>query len=321
MIPEEWLLDAEKRLSGWVIDTPVTYDPELNVYLKWENQQRTGSFKIRGAVNKVLSLQDWERAKGLVAASAGNHGQGVALAARELNLSATIFASEHASEMKLAAMRAMGASIRLVPGGYAEAEKAGLQYALETGAVWVSPYNDGQVIAGQGTIGLEIMRQIETMSEIASCVVPVSGGGLISGIGMAFRSVGFSTKLIGVQTEAAPYFYALKTTGTQAGVLETDSIADGLSGEVEANSITIPMVLNLVDEVVLVSEHSIERAISYAWFRHKQVIEGSAAVSLAAVLEGKIQAYPALLVISGGNINPDLHRSIVTRNSQDWKSV
>src|SRR5512133_61419 len=160
MIPSDWLDLATRRLQGQVEQTPLTYDPQLDLFIKWENRQVTGSFKIRGALNKVLSLEPWEQQRGLVTASAGNHGQGVALAARQVGARAIVFASNHAVPAKVEAMRALGAEVRQVPGGYELAEQTGLKFAVEQGKTWVSPYNDAQVIAGQATIGLEILEQL-----------------------------------------------------------------------------------------------------------------------------------------------------------------
>src|SRR3972149_3375242 len=152
MIPSSWLAEAAERISPYIHHTPLTSDEQNGFYLKWENLQITGSFKLRGALNKVLSLPQWERSRGLVAASAGNHGQGVAFAARLFQVPVTVFVPEQASPVKVQAMQALAVDIRLPRGGYGAAEEAGLACAAATGAVWVSPYNDGQVIAGQGTL-------------------------------------------------------------------------------------------------------------------------------------------------------------------------
>jgi threonine dehydratase len=302
MIPYTWILEAQERLAEHIRCTPLTYDAELDLYIKWENQQVTGSFKARGALNKVLALQDWERQRGLVAASAGNHGQGLALAGQLCEAPVIIFASEHASPTKIAAMQAMGAEVRLVPGGYGEAEAAGLAYASQHQATWVSPYNDGQVIAGQGSLGLETLKQLPDLPQ-AAWVVPVGGGGLISGIGAAIRS-GAQTdhRLIGVQSEASPFMHALFHLGSQAEVVELTSLADGLSGPVEHGSLTIPMTRQMADDVRLVSESEIAQAMHYSWQRYQERIEGSAATALAAVLTGKVPERPAVVIISGGNI-------------------
>lgn len=314
MIPQDWIVAAGDRLRGRVKRTPVTFDEALNCSLKWENQQETGSFKLRGALNKVLTLQPWEREQGLVAASAGNHGQGVAVAARLLGLRAIVFASEHAYPTKVEAMRKLGAEMHLVPGGYEQAESAGIHYAADQGMTWISPYNDAQVIAGQATVGLELLDEIPA-EDLEAVVVPVGGGGLISGIGSVLQQLpkAHRPRLIGVQSEASPYFHALLEKGSQDGVLERESLADGLAGRVEDGAITIPLVRSLVDEIILVSEVEIEQAIVSAWQRYGAKIEGSAAVTLAAALNGKFSQRPAALIISGGNIQPELHAELLRR--------
>jgi len=318
MIPYTWLEEASERLAPHIQPTPLTYDPTQDLYLKWENQQITGSFKMRGALNKVLTLLPWERERGLVAASAGNHGQGVAVAARLVGARAVIFASEHAVPSKVEAMRALGAEVRLVAGGYGEAEAAGLAYAGEQNASWVSPYNDGQIIAGQGTLGLELLRQLPPISGM-TFVTPVGGGGLIAGLGVALKE-GLPTPpggpgccLVGVQSEASPFMHDLYHTGSQDASRELPSLADGLSGPVQVGSVTIPMVRRYLDDFVLVSEDEIRRAVALVWERYRERIEGSAAAALAAVLYGKIKARPAVVVISGGNIQPELHQEIISR--------
>jgi threonine dehydratase len=314
MIPSDWIHQARRRLTGLIQQTPLTYDPDLNVYLKWENRQITGSFKIRGALNKVLALERWEQERGIVTASAGNHGQGAAYAARQVGVPVVVFASEHAVPAKIARMKALGADVRLVPGGYEAAEEAGQQHAAAAGATWVSPYNDGQVIAGQATVGLEILEQLAP-DVPGAVVVPVGGGGLIAGVGAAMDDVQPRPLVVGVQSEASPFFYAIYHRGTQAGVVEFPSVADGLAGAVEEGSITIPMVRRLVNRFVLVTEEQITRAVCYAWERHEETIEGSAAVALAAVMNGalddlRMDSRPMVAVMSGGNIQPEVHRQM-----------
>lgn len=330
MIPYTWLEEAAERIAPHIRNTPLSYDPNNDLFLKWENHQVTGSFKARGALNKVLSLQAWELERGLVAASAGNHGQGVALAAQLVGVQATIFVSDHAVPAKLEAMRALGADLYLVPGGYGEAEQAGIDFASKHEAVWISPYNDGQVIAGQGTLGLEVLQELTNLPE-SIWVVPVGGGGLIAGMGAALQAF-FPTassqvtpisesgensssthkpRLVGVQSIASPYMHALFTRGMQDDVVELDSLADGLSGPVESNSLTIPLVRKYVDEIDLVEESEIRHAIVYAWNRYHERIEGSAAVALAAVLQQRISARPAVVILTGGNIQPEVHQALL----------
>jgi threonine dehydratase len=310
MIPHHWFEQAAQRISPHIHSTPVTYDAQSELYLKWENHQVTGSFKARGALNKILALQDWELERGLVTASAGNHGQGVALAAGIRHAGVVVFAAEHALPVKLSAMRELGAEVHLVPGGYGEAEAAGIAYAQKTGATWISPYNDGLVIAGQGTIAIELLDQLPSPSPV-TWIIPAGGGGLVSGIGCVLQQRHPKPKLIAVQSEASSFLHEIFYHDTQAGVTELPSLADGLAGPVEQGSVTIPIVKKYVDEFILVSELEIRKAIKYAWLNYREKIEGSAAVALAAVISGKVSARPALVVLTGGNITPADHTQII----------
>jgi len=314
MIPKEWIENAYQRIAPYIHATPITFDSELKVYLKWENQQITGSFKLRGAMNKILSLAEWERQQGIVAASAGNHGAGLAYACNKAAIKATIFVPHTAPQVKVKTIQELGAETRYVQGGYTETEKFAIQFARETGQAYISPYNDVQIIAGQGTLAVETLHTLAE-TNLKAWLVPVSGGGLLSGIGAALEAflpkASALPKLIGVQSEASPHMKHLYYTGTQESAIEAPSIADGLAGAVEENSITIPLVKEYADAILLVSEEEIRAAIRYAWFSYRQVIEGSAAVVLAAILSGKVTERPALLVISGGNIDPHLHHTIV----------
>ncbi len=318
MISKDWIDAAEKRLSKKIIQTPCTYDPDINAYLKWENHQETGSFKLRGALNKVLALEPWEQERGLVAASAGNHGLGVAYAARLVGTKAVVFIPENSVINKEKAIMDFGAKVVKVDGGFSKAEKEAQLNAIKKGATWVSPYNDRQVVAGQATLGMELIDQINPFDADA-CLVPVSGGGLIAGVGLAFEYNDLDPSLIGVQSANSAYFHALYHTGTQKNIIESVSIADGLSGAVEKKSITIPLVRNLLDDFVIVSEDEIEHAIAYAFFKYNEIIEGSAAVPIAAVLYKKIKPTKVILVISGGNISLDKHAAICEKWKNKWR--
>ena len=315
MIPSIWLEEALARIAPYIHKTPLTFDEKNQLYLKWENQQVTGSFKARGALNKILALQAWELERGLVTASAGNHGQGVALAAGLKRARVIVFASDHTLGNKLDAMRQLGAQIHLVPGGYGEAEQAGIEYARATGATWISPYNDGMVIAGQGTIALEVLQDLPNPSSV-TWVVPAGGGGLISGIGCALQNLDPSAKLIAVQSEASSFLYEIYHHGSQKGVVELPSLADGLAGPVETGSVTIPMVKNFVTDFILVSESEIRDAITTAWNAYHERIEGSAAAALAALLSGHVKDRPAVAVLTGGNIPSEDHNQIVKDNKK-----
>lgn len=331
MIPYPLIEEAAWRISDQVNETPLSYDPQHDIYLKWENHQRTGSFKIRGAMNRVLAMPAWERQRGLVTASAGNHGQGVALAAYLVNTRAIIFASMHASQVKIAAIRALGAEVRLVPGGYTEAERAAIQFARSNQMTWISAYNDELVIAGQGTLGREIRLELPEKSGPHTWIIPIGGGGLAAGIGVAVKEAPSAAgrpaeRLVAVQSEASPYFQAIfRKTGSlvdpQDEITELPSLADGLAGKVERGSVTVPLVKRYIDEIRLVTESEIAQAIVYASRWYGERIEGAAATALAAVISGKIPARPAVVVISGGNIDAEVHERLLAETSLDQAGV
>ena len=313
MFPYDWLIQAQERLKPYIQHTPLEYDRENQIYLKWENLQVTGSFKARGALNKILSLESWERERGIVTASAGNHGQGVALAGKIMDIQVTVFASENASTLKLDAIRNLGAEIELVPGGYGEAEQAGLAYARQFEKTWVSAYNDGQVIAGQGTLGLEVLADLPQPIPLA-WVVPVGSGGLLAGIAAAIKTDeqhAGTHQLFGAQSEASPFMHGLYYRGTQDDVIELPSLADGLSGPVEQNSLTIPLIRKWADGLILVTEAEITKAMAYAYQRYGQRIEPSAAVSLASILTDKVTQRPVVAVITGGNIQAEIYQQLI----------
>jgi threonine dehydratase len=313
LIPFQWIQQAADRIAPHIHHTPLSYDPKLDVYFKWENHQVTGSFKARGALNKVLCLQEWERQRGLVTASAGNHGQGVALAGSLCGVPVIVFASDHAVPDKIRAMQKLGAEVQQVTGGYAQAEATGIAYAHGSSLTWISPYNDGQVIAGQGTIALELLQDLAHKPNL-NWIVPAGGGGLVCGIGAVISAQETRPRLTAVQSEASPFLHAIFHRGTQDNIVELDSLADGLAGPVEAGSVTIPMVNRYVDDFLLVSEAEIADAIAYAWSHYQERIEGSSAVALAAILTGRVAERPAVVVITGGNIQPEVHSRIISRS-------
>jgi threonine dehydratase len=310
MILSDQVDSANARIAPHILRTPLTYDAARALYIKWENHQKTGSFKARGALNKILSLSPQEREAGIVTASAGNHGQGVALAGGLTGAQVTCFVSEHAVPVKVNAMRALGAEIIAVPGGYPEAEAAGRAFAMQHKRMYVSAYNDEQVIAGQGTIGLEVAQAVGR-NIISTYFVPVSGGGLIAGIGLALSRVSPRPRLVGVQPETAPFMHGLFYNGTQDGIPDLPSLADGLTGAVEADSVTIEMVKKLVDEIVLVSEEEIAQTVAFAFHEYGEVVEPSGAVSLAAALRASAWNGPKVAIVSGGNIQPEVHARLV----------
>ncbi|MCP4140212.1 MAG: threonine/serine dehydratase [Chloroflexi bacterium] len=312
MLPPEWLKAASERLAGKIHNTPLTHDAARNLFIKWENHQKTGSFKTRGALNRSLILEDWEREMGLVTASAGNHGQGVALAGQMIGADVRVFASRNAPAVKIDAMRELGASVELVEGGYHDAEEAGLAFAKRNDAVWISPYNDGHVIAGQSTIAGEILAERPETAEM-TWIVPVSGGGLLAGIATFLAEQAPNARVIGVQIAASAFMHGLFYHDTQDNVEDLPSLADGLGGAVEANSITVPLIKKYVDEIILISEDEVAEALAFAWTEYGEKIEGSGAVGLAAVLSKKVPQEASVIVVTGGNIQPEIHAEILAR--------
>ena len=304
MVRLEAIREAAERIRPYCVRTPLTHDDESPLWLKWENQQSTGSFKLRGALNKVLGQSAEARARGLVAASAGNHGQGVAFAARIVAAPVRVFTYSHAVPEKVAAMRALGAEVVMVAGGYGEAEAAAIEDARASGRLWVSPYNDDWVIAGQGTLALEV---VEAMGQVqhATIWVPAGGGGLAAGTGCAVRALRPGWRVVAAQSEASAFLHAHFHRQEMSRVVERVSLADGLAGPVEAGSQTLDLVREVVDEFVLVDEESIAKAIAEAWWRYGERIEGSAAVPLAAARQVDLTlGGEHIVLISGGNISP-----------------
>jgi len=323
MISSEWVDQADARIAPHIVRTPLTHDAARNLFIKWENRQKTGSFKARGALNRILAMTDGEHAAGIVTASAGNHGQGVALAGQLTGARATCYVSEHAAPVKVNAIRALGAEIVAVKGGYPEAEAAGRKFAVENQKTWVSAYDDDWVIAGQGTVGLELINSPVLSGEGLggmSVLVPLSGGGLIAGIGLALARLNPKPRLVGVQPETAPFMHGLFYHGSQDGIPDLDSLADGLTGAVQADSVTIPMVKELVDEIVLVSEDEIARAVAFAYTEYGEVIEASGAVTIAAALRNVAEKKPQVAIVSGGNIQPEVHARIVADYAGEARS-
>lgn len=273
----------------------------MDVFIKCENLQRTGSFKIRGAYNRIARLSPDERTAGVVAASAGNHAQGVALAATLSEISSTVFMPSAASLPKVEATKRYGAEVVLTGVDFGEAFAAATAHADETGAVFVHPFDHPHVIAGQGTIGLEIVEQLP---DVATVVVPVGGGGLISGIAAAIKSVRPGVHLVGVQAAGAASFPPSLERGRPVALDTLSTIADGIAAN-SPGEVTLAHVQALVDEVVVVEDEAIAEGLVFAAERMKMVLEPAGAAGLAAVLEGmgELRA-PVVVVLSGGNIDP-----------------
>ncbi|UOE45699.1 threonine ammonia-lyase [Agromyces larvae] len=283
------------------------------VHLKCENLQRTGSYKLRGAYHRISALTPEERERGVVAASAGNHAQGVAYAARELGIRATIFMPVGVALPKLEATKSYGADVVLAGDSIGETLQAAADFAEQTGAVIIPPYDHIDVIAGQGSLGLEILEQVP---DAATIVVAIGGGGLAAGIASAAKQraaqLGRSIRVVGVQAEnAAPYVASL-AAGERREVPVVPTIADGIA-VYRPGELNFEIVRDAVDEIVTVSEDDIARALLVLLERAKLVVEPAGAVSVAALLTGKVPADgPIVAVLSGGNIDPLLMQRVIS---------
>jgi threonine dehydratase len=290
--------EARRRLAGIAEETPIYLSETFSrragrqVLLKAENLQRTGSFKVRGAVNKLSTLTPDERAAGVVAASAGNHGQAVAWAARELGMAATIYVPEGAPMAKVEACRNYGATTVMSGLYFEDALTAAEQHVDETGGTFIHPYEDQLVIAGQGTIGLELADQVP---DVETVLIPIGGGGLSVGVATALRALRPQVRLVGVQ----------------AGV-DGETIADGIAVKIPSD-FTMPLLEDLLDDIVHVSDDEISEAIVLLLERAKLTVEGAGAVGVAALLSGKAGAGSgtAVPILSGGNIDATMLISVM----------
>lgn len=282
------------------------------VHLKCENLQRTGSYKIRGAYNRMSRLSDEEKARGVVAASAGNHAQGVAFAARELGIQATIFMPIGVALPKLQATRHYGAEVVLRGHTVSEPLKAAQEFAERTGAVYIPPFDHADVVAGQGTLGLELLEQVP---ELETVVVPIGGGGLISGVASVLKrraaELGRSIRIIGVQAANAAAYPVSLAAGAVTEITISPTIADGIA-VAKPGKLNFEIVRDAVDEVVTVDDDDIARAMLVLLERAKMVVEPAGAVGVAAILTGKVVASgPTVVVLSGGNIDPLIMERVI----------
>ncbi|HYI32896.1 MAG TPA: threonine ammonia-lyase [Glaciibacter sp.] len=283
------------------------------VYLKCENLQRTGSYKIRGAYNRLSKLSDEEKARGVVAASAGNHAQGVAFAARELGIKATIFMPIGVALPKLLATRQYGAEVILRGHSVTEPLLAAAQHAAETGAILIPPFDHQDIVAGQGTLGLEILDQVP---DIDTVIVPIGGGGLISGVASAVKQwaarEGRSIRVIGVQAANAAAYLPSLDAGEAVQITMLPTIADGIA-VAKPGLLNFEIVKDTVDEIVTVGEDDTARALLVLLERAKLVVEPAGAVSVAAILAGKIHSSgKTVAILSGGNIDPLLMQRVIS---------
>jgi len=317
------IYQARRRIAHVVRKTPLIPSPWLTelsgstVYLKLENLQQTGSFKIRGAANCLATLTADQKRTGVITVSSGNHGRAVSFVAASMGIEATVCMSGRVPPNKVAAISKLGARTRVVGESYDEAEQFSLALERKEGLTPIPPFDDPDVIAGQGTIGIEIL---EDLPNVDSVIVPLSGGGLISGIALAVKSADPSIQVIGVSMERAPVMVHSLQAGKPVQMEEQDTLADGLAGGIGLdNQFTFRLVRSLVNETVLVSEEEIAQAMRLMLENHHQVIEGAAAVGIAAILRQEAHAAGKniVVVISGGNVDTSLLLRIVrqTNNS------
>lgn len=313
VIPVENIRAAAEALRGVAHRTPLHRSQTFSdwagcdVYLKHENQQRTGSFKIRGAYTKLQSLSPEQREAGVIAPSAGNHAQAVAFAARLAGVPATVFMPGAASLAKVGATEGYGARVQLVGDSVDDAVAAAQAAASRTGATLVHPFDDPAVITGQGTVGLEILEEVP---DVDTVVVPLGGGGLLSGIASAIKAQHPQVRVVGVQAAGcAPYVSSLGK-GEIEPVHQTTTIADGIAVK-RPGELTFSLIRELVDDVVTVTDAEIGQAIVHLLERSKAVVEGAGAVGLAAVLAGRVTGRKVVAVLSGGNIDTPLLMQVI----------
>ena len=298
---------AMKRLTPIVHRTPLltshTTDNIVgkHVYCKMENQQKTGAFKFRGASFKLMQLSKEQLAKGVLTASAGNHAQGVAHAVAKLGVKATIFMAEGTPLAKVNATRNYGAEVVLIGESFQEAYQASIEHQSVSGAVYIHPFDDYDIMAGQGTIAMEMLRQEDRMDTI---LVPIGGGGLISGIAVAAKHVNRNIRIIGVQAEGAPAIYESYHANSVMKSNKVSTIAEGIAVK-EPGSLTLPVIREYVDDIVTVTDEQIASAIVYMLERNKTLMEGAGAAALAALFahNDKIKSRHCGVIVSGGNLD------------------
>lgn len=308
MISLNKIIQAKRNIDGFVAKTPFGFAPKLSkiagadIYLKKENLQITGAYKVRGAFNKIANLDENAKKCGVVAASAGNHAQGVAISAKHFGVKAIIIMPEAAPLSKVSGTKALGAEVILKGNNFDEAYAYALEYAKENNMSFIHPFDDELVQAGQGTIALEMLDEVSNLDYM---VVPVGGGGLISGVASCAKQINPDIKIIGVSAKGAPAMFESFKDKCQHNSKSVRTIADGIAVR-DASQITLSHILECVDEMVQVDDEEIANAILYLLEQQKIMVEGAGAVSVAAILEGKFEFKKGAkigAILSGGNID------------------
>lgn len=312
---------AQKVISPTIIRTQLNHSHSASrrmnsqIFLKFENEQRTGSFKIRGAMNKISSLNSEERSRGIIACSAGNHAQGVALSASELKVNSHVVMPVNSPLVKISATEGYGAQVILHGDFFDESFRHATELAKKNGYIFVHPYEDPAVIAGQGTIGLEIL---EDLPDVDTVIVPIGGGGLISGIATAIKALRPDCRVIGVQSDQAPgmeHLFKKQDYQPKGGGIAT--IADGIAVKYPSQAMFDSFISRLVDDIVLVNDADIAEAIVFLIETARTVVEGSGAAAFAAALTGKIDlGAKTCILLSGGNIDLNIISLVIERGLQ-----
>ena len=313
---KEKVLQAEKRIREHIRETPLEFSPYLSrtgdcrVFMKLENIQFSGSFKFRGAANKLLSLTDEEKNRGITTASSGNHGMAVAYLLQKFGIKGTIFLPEVAAEAKVEALRSYGVDIELFGDDCVKAEMEARRVAEEGGFVYIPPYNDPRIIGGQGTVAMELMRQLE---KIDAVLVPVGGGGLIAGVAGYLKSVMPEIEMIGCQPENSRVMYESIKAGRILDIPSQPTISDGTAGGIEQGSITFDICRKTVDDFVIVKEDEIKEGIRLILEKHYMLVEGGAAVAVASFLKEKsrFEDKIVVLILTGSKISLDQLRTVL----------
>jgi len=309
---------ARARIAGRVASTPLVPSPSLSthapVFLKLETRQPTGSFKLRGAINAMLALDPETRARGLVTASTGNHGRALAHAAREAGAHAVVCLSSLVPANKVEAVRALGAEVRIVGHSQDDAQAEVDRLVRAEGLTEIPPFDHPDVVAGQGTIGLELVEAVPNLDLV---LVPLSGGGLAAGVAVAVRGLRSSARVVGVSMARGAAMAASLDAGRPVAVDEVETLADSLGGGIGlANRTSFALCRDLLDDVVLLSEDEIAAGIRHAQIREGETVEGAGAVGIAAILAGKVAVHgPTVAILSGRNIDAAIHARIVADTS------
>jgi threonine dehydratase len=303
-------IKADIRRTPLERSGPLSRELGADIYVKWECDQMTGSFKLRGALNKLRSLSDEKRRRGIVSASTGNHGLAISRAAKLEGVGLKLFLPETVAEVKKTRIEALGVDVEVQGASCDKAEIMAREFAARSGRVFVSPYNDWDIVFGAGTVGLELADDLARFDDV---LVPVGGGGLIAGIAGFLKAVRPDARTMGVEPETSAFMAASLAAGRLVEIEERETIADAVAGGIEPGAITFPLCRDLVDAIEVVPEALIARGLALVESRHGRIVEGAGALPVAAMLHtpAKWAGRTVVAVVSGGNIAPERFRAVV----------